>query len=54
MNFDLFKEYEPLYVIGHKNPDVDSIVATILITNIFNSKGIKRLMSIIKRSSILV
>lgn len=41
MNFDLFKEYEPLYIIGHKNPDVDSVVSTTILCNIFKSKGIK-------------
>ena len=41
MNFDTFKQFEPLYIIGHKNPDVDSIIATILLAKIFNSKGIK-------------
>lgn len=40
MNFDLFKEYEPLYVIGHKNPDVDSVVSTTILCNILKSKGI--------------
>ena len=35
MNFDLFKEYEPLYVIGHKNPDVDSVVSSTFLCNIF-------------------
>ena len=41
MNFDLFKEYEPLYIIGHKNPDVDSVVSTTILYNIFKSKGIE-------------
>ena len=41
MNFDLFKEYEPLYIIGHKNPDVDSVVSTTILCNIFKSKGIE-------------
>lgn len=40
MNFDLFKEYEPLYIIGHKKPDVDSVVSTTILYNIFKSKGI--------------
>ena len=41
MNFDLFKQYEPLYIIGHKNPDVDSVVSTEILYRIFKSKGIK-------------
>lgn len=40
MNFEKFKDFEPLYVIGHKKPDVDSVVSTILLTNIFKSNGI--------------
>jgi len=40
MDFDLFKKYEPLYIIGHKNPDVDSVVSTTILCNIFKSKGI--------------
>ena len=40
MNFNLFKEYEPLYIIGHKNPDIDSVVSTTILCNIFKSKGI--------------
>ena len=35
---NLFKEYEPLYIIGHKNPDVDSVVSTKILTNILKSK----------------
>jgi len=41
MNFDLFKEYEPLYIVGHKNPDVDSVVSTTILCNIFQSKGVE-------------
>lgn len=40
MNFELFKEYEPLYIIGHKNPDIDSIASTILLTSIFKKNGV--------------
>lgn len=40
MDFNLFKKYEPLYIIGHKNPDVDSVVSTKILCNIFKSKGI--------------
>ncbi len=40
MNFESFKTYEPLYIIGHKNPDVDSCISTILLAKIFKSKGI--------------
>lgn len=41
MDFIKFKEYEPLYIIGHKKPDVDSVVSTIILSNIFKSNGIE-------------
>lgn len=41
MNFDMFKEYVPLYIVGHKRPDVDSVISTILLHEILKSKGIE-------------
>jgi len=41
MNFDIFKEYEPLYIIGHKKPDVDSVISTIILSKIFKNNNIK-------------
>lgn len=41
MNFEEFKKFEPLYIIGHKKPDVDSVISSILLSNIFKSKGIE-------------
>ena len=41
MNFEMFKEYVPLYIIGHRKPDVDSIVSTVILSNIFKSKDIE-------------
>ena len=35
------KKYEPLYIIGHKRPDVDTMVSSYLLCNIFNYLGIK-------------
>lgn len=40
LDFQKLKEQEPLYIIGHKKPDVDSVVATIILTNILQSKNI--------------
>ena len=39
--FEELKKYEPIYIIGHKKPDVDSVIASILLNNIFKSKGIE-------------
>lgn len=50
MNFELFKEYEPLYIIGHKNPDIDSVVSTTVLCNIFKSKGIDSFPCFLKES----
>ena len=41
MLFEELKKYEPIYIIGHKKPDVDSVISTILLNNIFKSKGIE-------------
>lgn len=35
------KKYEPIYVIGHKKPDVDTIFSSYLLSNILNYLGIK-------------
>ena len=47
MNYKELKEKEPIYVIGHSNPDLDTIVSSILMSKIFNSLGIKAYYSII-------
>ena len=39
--FEELKKYEPIYIIGHKKPDVDSVIASVLLNNIFKSKGIE-------------
>lgn len=41
MLFEELKKYEPLYIIGHKKPDVDSVISSILLSNIFKSKDIE-------------
>lgn len=41
MNLDYLKEYEPLYIIGHKNPDTDTIISSKILSDIFNYYGIK-------------
>ncbi len=38
---NLLKQYEPLYIIGHKKPDVDTVVSSYLLSNILNFLGIK-------------
>lgn len=38
---DELKKYEPLYVIGHKSPDVDTIFSSYLLSNILNYLDIK-------------
>jgi len=36
-----FKKFEPIYVIGHSRPDVDSMVSSVLLSRILNSFGVK-------------
>jgi len=35
------RKYEPLYVIGHKKPDVDTVFSSYLLSSILNYLGIK-------------
>ena len=35
------KRFEPIYIIGHKNPDVDTVFSSYLLSNIFNFLGIE-------------
>lgn len=35
------KYFAPLYIIGHKNPDVDTVFSSYLLSNIFNFLGIE-------------
>lgn len=39
MNFDELKKYEQVFVIGHKNPDTDTIVSSKILSEIFKSYG---------------
>ena len=54
MNYKELKEKEPIYVIGHSNPDLDTIVSSILMSKIFNSLGIKAYYSIINNGTKII
>lgn len=41
MNIELLKKYEQIYIIGHKNPDTDTIVSSKILSDIFNFYKIK-------------
>ena len=41
MNLLKYKQYEPIYVIGHSSPDIDAIVSSKILSNILNKLGIK-------------
>lgn len=43
------KQYEPLYIIGHRNPDVDTIFSSYLLSNILNYFGVKSYYSILNK-----
>lgn len=40
MNVDYLKKYPSIIVIGHKNPDTDTIISSYVLANIFKSNGI--------------
>lgn len=48
METQCIKSLEPIYVIGHAKPDVDSIVSSKLLADIFNDCGIKSYYAILE------
>lgn len=40
MDLENIKKYQPIYVIGHKNPDIDTIVSSKILADILCAKGI--------------
>ena len=40
INIKELKKYEPLYVIGHKNPDIDTAVSSSILASILTDFGI--------------
>lgn len=50
MNLEDLKKYEPIYVIGHMNPDIDTASSSKLVSNILNSKGIKSYYAILDKN----
>lgn len=51
MNLDYLKEYDYVVVMGHRNPDMDSIVSSILVRDILRSFGVKSDFAVIKNSN---
>lgn len=47
MNLIEFKKFEPIYIIGHEHSDVDSIVSSKILCDIFNDAGIKAYYTIL-------
>lgn len=50
MKLDDLKKYEPIYVIGHMNPDIDTAASSKLVSSILNSKGIKSYYAILDKN----
>ncbi len=50
MNIENYKNYKEIIVIGHKNPDVDTIVSSKILSEIFNSYGIKSNYAVIEEN----
>lgn len=47
MNIKDLKKYEPIYVIGHRLPDIDTAVSSVLVSKILNSYGIESYYAIL-------
>ena len=47
MDLMKYKKYEPIYVIGHMNIDLDSAVSSKILSSIFNSLGIESYYAIL-------
>lgn len=50
MNFEELKKIDVIYVIGHANPDADSIFSSIILSNILKKKGINAKFAVLKES----
>ncbi len=48
MELRQFKQYEPIYVIGHANIDIDSAVASKILCDVFNGFGIKAYYAVLE------
>lgn len=49
MNLEELKKFEPIYIIGHKNPDIDTIVSSKLLADIFNENKIESYYAILEK-----
>lgn len=49
LNFKQWSQTEPIYVIGHKYPDVDSIFASYLLAKILTSKKIPSVFAVLEQ-----
>lgn len=47
MDIKKYKKYEPIYVIGHSNIDIDSAISSKILSDIFNDNGIKSYYAIL-------
>ncbi len=50
MDVEEFKKYDIIYVIGHTNPDADSIFSSIILSNVLKKKGINAKFAILKKA----
>lgn len=52
MNLEYLKKYNKILVIGHNNPDVDTIVSSKILSEIFNYYGIKSDYAVIEGNNL--
>ena len=48
MELKQLKKYEPIYVIGHSNIDIDSAVASKILSDVLNGFGIKAYYAVLE------
>ena len=48
VDFNELSEYKEIYVIGHANPDADSIFSSYVLSKILKKKGINAKFSVLK------
>ena len=44
-----YKKYEPIYVIGHSNIDIDSAVSSKILCDLFNDFGVKAYYAVLDK-----
>ena len=49
MDLLFYKKFEPIYVIGHSNPDLDSAISSKILCELFNHYGIEAYYAVLDK-----